>query len=142
MGVAGNERRVKVELADDVADSGGGEILNRDNGVFHAVAKELRVEDLEEDDRVDRDRDVVLRDDRLRREIEDLLLERDPHAHMVDEGNLDVEAVVPGGEIRSQALDNGGFSLRNDLHAGDGQDHHDDDEHDEEGEQWHSVSFR
>ena len=61
---------------------------------------------------------------------------------MVDEGNLDVEAVVPGGEVRSQTLDNSGFSLRNDLHAGDGQDHHDDDEHDEKGEQWHSVSFR
>ena len=45
-GVAGNERRVKVELADDVADRGGGEVLDRDNGVFHAVAKELRVEDL------------------------------------------------------------------------------------------------
>ena len=89
--------------------------------------------------RVDRDRDVVLRD-RLRRESKTCSLS-EIHAHMVDEGNFNVEAVVPGGEIRSQTLDNSGFSLRNDLHTGDGQDHHDDDEHDEEGEQWHSVPF-
>ncbi len=68
---------VQLQLADDVPERGGGEVLNRGKGPLHAVGVQLRVGDLKIDDRVDLHGHVVFGDDRLRRKIDDLFFERD-----------------------------------------------------------------
>jgi hypothetical protein len=73
--VAGGQRLVELEVADDVAQRGGGQRLHGDHRVLDAVGVELRVGDLVVDDGVDLHGDVVLGDDGLRGIVEHLLLE-------------------------------------------------------------------
>jgi len=66
--VAGRQRLLQRHAADDVAQRGGGQLLDTDDVVADLIHRRLRVGDLEVHDGVDVDRQVVLGDHRLRRE--------------------------------------------------------------------------
>ena len=67
-----------------VAQRGDGELLDGHDVVGDLVGGGLGIGDLEVDDRVDRHREVVFGDDRLRRERDDLLAQVDQRLHAVD----------------------------------------------------------
>ena len=117
---------VELHIADDVPQRRCGKVFNRRNRALHAVGIQLRVGDLEIDDRVDLHRDVVLGDHGLRREIDDLLLERNLLRDAVDERHLEMHAGAPGRVVSAEALHDVGVCLRHNFDAGDQQsDHHD-----------------
>ena len=78
--------------ADDVAQRRHRELLDRLDVVRDLVRRGLRVVHLEVDDRVDVHDEVVLGDDRLRRERDDLLAQVDQRPQAVDERHDDREA--------------------------------------------------
>ena len=90
--VAAGQRLLEVERADDVAQRRDGELLDALDEVGDLVDGRLRVDDLVVDDRVDAHDEVVARDDRLRRERDDLLAQVDVGAHDVDERHEEVQA--------------------------------------------------
>ena len=71
-------RLVQLQLTDDVAQGGGGEVLNGAHGILHAIGVELGVGDLKIDDGVDLHGNIVLGDDGLGVEIRHLLLQSSP----------------------------------------------------------------
>ncbi len=127
-GIAAGKRRVEIHVADDVAQGSRRQVLKCGNRVFHTVGVQFRVHHLEVDDGVDGHRDVILGDDGLRREIGHLLFKRDAPVDAVDERHHHVQAVVPGCQVATQALDHARLGLRNDFHAHERDDHHDDHE--------------
>ena len=79
-----------------------------------------RVGDREVEDRVDRDRHVVLRDHGLRRERDDLLAHVDERPQAVDERHEEMEAGVERALVAAEPLDDARARLRHDPHgAGD-----------------------
>ena len=76
-----------------------------------------RVGDREVEDRVDRDRHVVLRDHGLRRERDDLLAHVDERPQPVDERHEEVEAGIERALVAAEPLDDAGARLRHDPHG-------------------------
>ena len=125
-GLAAGERLVQGQLADDVTqvglrELGGsqvevGDVVDELHGVGCAIV----------DDGVDRDGHIVLRDDRLRREIRDGLLQRHLARDPLDEGDLDVQTCLPGAAVGSEELDDIRVRLRDDDDAAEQDDKQDD----------------
>ena len=65
---------VQLQIADDVAQGGRAQVFDCGNRAFHTVCIELWIRDLEIHNRINLHRHVVLRDHRLGREIDHLLL--------------------------------------------------------------------
>ena len=68
---------VQLHLADDVPQRGGGQVLDGGDGILHPVGVELGVGNLKIHHRVNLHGDIVLGDDRLGREVDNLLLQAD-----------------------------------------------------------------
>ena len=64
---------VQLQLTDDVSQRSSCQIFNRGNRTLHAVGKQLRVGNLEEDYRINSHGNIILSDNRLWREINHLL---------------------------------------------------------------------
>ena len=99
------------------------------------VRRAERVRDREVEDRIDRDRHVVLRDHGLRRERDHLLAHVDERPQAVEERNEEVETGIERALVAPEALDDAGARLRHDPHgAGDrDQDDQPDADADDEG---------
>jgi len=99
--------------------------------VVDAVGGELGIDDLHIKDAVDLDRDVVLRDALLRRDVDRLLFERVLVGDPVEQRHQHVEAGLERRRVLPQPLDDVGLLLRNDA------DHpHEDDGHEnQQGDQ-------
>ncbi len=119
--VAGRQGLVQLHFTDDVTKGGRGKVLQTGQGIFHAVDVELRIEDFTEDDGVDGHGDVVLRNDRLRREVEDLFFQGDFRSDTVDERDLDMDAGFPALVEFTEPFDDVGLRLGNDTDIGDDQ---------------------
>ena len=96
--VAAGQRLLERQAADHVAQRGDGELLDRLQRVGDLVGRGLRVGDREVDDGVDPDHEVVLGDDRLRRERDDLLAQVDQRLDAVDERD---DQRQPGSSVRA-----------------------------------------
>ena len=129
--VAAGEGLVELHFADDVAERRGGEVLDGVHRVLDAVGVELGVGDLKIDDRVDLHGDVILGDDGLGIEVGDLLLEADFLDHALNEGDLQVQADVPGRAVRAETLDDVGAGLLHDVDVAHNENEHEHDEHDD-----------
>ena len=112
--VAGGQRLLERERADHVAQRGDRQLLDREDQVGDLVGRAERVGDLEVEDRVDRDRHVVLRDHRLRRERDDLLAQVDERLQGVDERHQEVQARIERAVVAPEALDDARVRLRDD----------------------------
>ena len=116
--VPAGEGLVQLQVADDVAQGGGGQVLDGSHGVFHPVGIQLGVGDLEVDHGINLHGDVVFGDDGLGREIHHLLLQRDIFRHPLKDRHLEVQAHSPNSAESAQALDDKGTRLGYDLHVG------------------------
>ena len=123
-GVAGGQALVQLQLADDVAQGGGGEVLNGVHGILHAVGIQLGVGDLEIDHGVDLHGDVVLGDHRLGVEVCHLLLQADLLHHPLDERDLQMQAHAPHGVEGAQPLHHIGLGLLHHIDVPDDNDQH------------------
>ena len=85
--------------------------------MLNAVGIELRVGYLEVDDRIYLHGDVILGDNGLRREVCDLLLERNGLCDLLKEGDLDMDAGTPGGLILAKTLDDHNSALLYDSYV-------------------------
>ena len=83
-----------------------------------AVCKQLGIGDLEIDDRVDLHGDVILGDDRLRREVGDTLFEGDLIGDTLYKGDFEVKSGLPGLLVCAETLDDKGTGLRDDYDVG------------------------
>ena len=122
--VPAGEGLVQLQIADDVAERGGGEILNGAHGLLHAVGVELGVDDLEIDHGVDLHGDVVLGDHRLGVEVRHLLLQADLLHHPLDERDLQMQAHAPHGVEGAQPLHHIGLGLLHHIDVADDNDQH------------------
>jgi hypothetical protein len=95
------------------------ELLDRGHVVGDLVGRRLGVGDLEVDHRVDAHDQVVLGDDRLRREAHHLLAQVDQRPEPVDERGQQVQPGVQGPVVAAEPLDDAGRRLRNDPHRSD-----------------------
>ncbi len=95
-GLAGRQGIVEVHVTDHVPQVGLGQLRGGHDEVANVVRKLLGVGRLVVDDRVDRDNDVVLRDDLLGWDVDDLLTHVDL-LHLVDERHNHVEPGIKGG---------------------------------------------
>ena len=112
---------VQLHIADDIPQGGGGQAFNGQDGTLHAVGIQLGVGHLVKDDGIDLHGDIILGDNRLRRKVHHLLLQRDPLGDPVHQRHLEVQAGFPGGVIGPQPLDNELGSLRYHADVGDKQ---------------------
>ena len=126
--VAAGERLFEVEPTDDVAQRGRGQLLDGAQVVADLVRRGAGVGHLEVDDRVDRDDEVVLGDDGLRRERDDLLAHVDERAHAIDERHQDVQPGHEGLVVPAEALDDARRRLRDDPDRADDHDQHEDED--------------
>ncbi len=83
--------------------------------IVDPVGRELGVDDLHVEDAIDLDRDVILRDALLRRDVDRLLLERVPVGHPVEERHEHVETCFERRRVLAQPLDDIGLLLRHDA---------------------------
>ena len=97
--VAARQRLLEVERADDVAQGGDRQLLDRLDVVLDFVGGRAWIGDLEIDDGVDRHSQVVARDHRLRWETHDLLAQVDQRAHAVDERQQDGDTRSLGAHV-------------------------------------------
>jgi len=123
---------VQLEIADDVTQRCGGEILDCHDRILDAVGIQFGIGDLVEKDCVDLHRDIVLGDHGLGLEIGHLLLEGDDLDHPVDERNLDMDTGMPGGVVGAESFDDEIGRLRYDADVSD-QDGEQDKENEDEG---------
>ena len=135
--VTAGQRLLEVHPADDVAQRGHRELLDRLDVVGDLVRRSDRVGHLEVDDGVDRDDQVVLGDHRLRREADDLLAQVDQVAHLVDERDHDVQAGRQRLLVLAEALDDAGPRLRDDPHGP--RQHHDHEQHHQDQQDVHDL---
>ena len=87
-----------------------------------------------------RDHEVVGRDDRLRREGDDLLAKVDQRLQPVDERDEDRQASVERALVAPQSLDDAGPRLRHDPHAARKNEQHQDDDDCYDNERFHGAS--
>ena len=66
-----------IQIADDVSQGGGGEVLDGQHGLLDAVGVELGVGNLHVDYGVNLHRYIVFCDDRLGRKVQNFFFERD-----------------------------------------------------------------
>ena len=78
-----------------------------------------RIRDLEVDHGVDRHHRLVGGDDRLRREVRNLLTQVDTGCDAIHEGDEEVETTLHHGLVTSQTLDDVRLRLRNDADRAD-----------------------
>src|SRR5690606_32884974 len=123
-GVARGERLLEGHSADDVAERGDGELLDRGDVVADLVDGRLRVRDLEVHDRIDAQRQVVLGDARLRRERDDAFAQIDLRPDAVDEGHQEGELTRRRPVVPAETFDDRGLRLRYQRYRF-GHDHHD-----------------
>jgi hypothetical protein len=102
---------------DHVAQSRHRELLDPGDVVRDLVGRRLRVRDLVVDDGVDRDDEVVLCDDRLRRKGDDLLTQVDERQEPVDERDDESKACVESLVVAAESLDEPRPRLRDDPHC-------------------------
>ena len=121
---------VEFHVTDDVAQGGRREVLDRRDRALHTVGVQLRVRDLEIDDGVDLHGDVIARDHGLRREVDNLLLQRNLLCDAVNERDFEMQAGAPCGMEGAETLEYIGVCLRNDF---DVRDHNDDGQNDQNG---------
>ena len=132
--VAAGEGLVQLQIADDVSQGGGGEVLDGAHGMLHAVSIQLGVGDLEVEHSVDLHSDVILGDDGLGREVHHLLLQGHGFSHPLDEGDLQVQAHPPDGTEGAQPLNDHSLGLLHHLDVrGKYAQDDDDDEQDDDG---------
>ena len=72
--LSGCQRLIQFQVADDITQGSCRQVLNCHNRIGNSIAEHLRVCDLVENDRVNSHSYVILRDNRLRRKVHDLLL--------------------------------------------------------------------
>ena len=129
--VAGGQGLLQRHAAHHVAQGGGGELLDSDDVVADLVHGRLRNGDLEVDDGVDVEGQVVLGDDRLRRERHHPLAQVDPRADAVDEWHQQRELATDRATVTTQPFDHGRLGLRDQRN---GLGHHDDREGHQNGQ--------
>ena len=95
--------------------------------MLHAVGVQLGVGDLEINDRVDLHGDVILGDHGLGRKVRYLLFQADLFGHALNKGHLQVQAHIPYGAERTQALHHIGPGLLHDDDVADDQQQNQDD---------------
>ena len=137
--IAGCQSLVQFQIADDVSQRRRRQRLHGDHRVLHAVGIELRVRNLEIDDGVDLHRNIILRDDRLRRIIQYLLFQADPLGDPVDKRHFDMNADAPDSLECAQAFNDIRLRLLHDLHIRQYQNQHQYD--DDSGNDQSSHSF-
>ena len=136
--IARGKRTVKIQLTNHITKRGSGKIFNGENGVGHV---QLAVGDLIIHDRVDLHTYIILGNDRLRREVHDLLHQIDAFADAVNERDLQVKTVLPGFMVRAKSLNDVGVRLRHDVNVGDhGNEHQDQNNYNSNNRSYHSNS--
>ena len=90
-------------------------MLDAHEVVSDLVRRRLGIGHLEVDDRVDAHDEVVLGDDRLRRERDDLLTQVHTRADLVYDGDHEGQSGVEGAVVATEALDDASVRLRHDL---------------------------
>ena len=93
---------IELHLADDITQGGCGQVFDGGNRALHAVGVKLCICDLEEDNGINLHRDVILCDNRLRREIRHLFLQGDDLCNALQKRNLYVQAGFPRGMIGTE----------------------------------------
>ncbi len=116
--VALGEQLVQVHGAHHRADIGHGQIEDRDLEIGHLVARECRIQHLEEGHAVDPDHGVVLGDHLLARHLDHLLHDIELASDAVDEGNDQGQPGTERARIAAEALDGVVPPLRHHLDAG------------------------
>ena len=106
---------VELQIADNVPQRRGGQVLDGLHRALDAVCVKLRVGHLEEDYRVYLHGNVILGDYGLRREIDHLLFERNDLGDTFDKGYLEFyHAGGPCDMVSAESLDHIRLGLRND----------------------------
>ena len=115
---------IELHVTDDRTQRRRRQILKTRQRILYAIHKKLRILHLHEHHRIDGHGNIILRDHRLRREIQHLLLQ----AHLLDDPlhdrNLKVKTRTPGAAVLPQHLRHIRMSLRHD--ADHPHQHHDD----------------
>ena len=111
------EELVEVHRAHHRADVGHGQVEDGDLQIGHLVARERRVEHLEEGDAVDPHHGVVLGDDLLARHLDHLLHHVELPPDAVDERNDQGEPGAKRAGVAAEALDRVVPALRHDFDA-------------------------
>ena len=106
---------IQLHLANDIAQRGSAQVLDRCDRILHAVCVQLRIRDLKKDNCVDLHRHVILRDDGLRREIHHLLLHGDDLGNTLNEGDLKVNPCPPRLAVSAKALNDICLRLRDNF---------------------------
>jgi MFS family permease len=114
--VAAGEGLLELHATHDVAQRRDDELLDGGHDVLDLVLRRSRVHDRVVDDRVDADDEVVLGDDRLRREADDLLADVHLAADVVDDGHEQVDAGLERAAVLAEPLDDVDRGLRHDPH--------------------------
>ena len=113
--ITARERRFQVEGADDVTQSCDSELFDGLDEVGDLVGRIHRVGDLVVDDRVNGDDNVIRCDDGLGLEARHLLAKVHSRGDAVDEGDEDVQAAVHDAVELSEAFNDEGSGLGDDL---------------------------
>ena len=118
-GLAAGQRLVKLHVTDDIAERRRRKILKTRNRILHTVGIKARIKHLHENNGVDLHGDVILRDHRLRREVQNLFLQADGLRHTFQKRNLYVETCLPGGLVAAEVFNDKHIALRNntDVHT-------------------------
>src|SRR4029453_10666222 len=126
--VTGGQCLFEVQATHNVTKRGGGQLLYRLDVVGDFIGSRPGVRYLEVDHGVDRNHEVVLGNDWLRREGHHLLTEVEQRQEPVDERNQDGETRVERALVLAEAFNDAGTCLRDDPYRAD---QHDDDKNDE-----------
>ena len=115
---------IELHVTDDRTQRRRRQILKTRQRILHTIHKQLRILHLHEHHRIDGHGNIILRDHRLRRKVQHLLLQ----AHLLDDPlhdrNLKVKTRTPGAAVLPQHLRHIRISLRHD--ADHPHQHHDD----------------
>ena len=116
--IPGGEGAVQFHLANDIAQRGGGEVFNGGHRPLHPIGKELGIGDLVKNHRIDLHGHIVPGDHRLGGKIHHLFLQRDLPGNPIEERDLKVQPIAPGGMITAQPLHHIDRCLRDDFNVG------------------------
>ena len=111
-GLTAGQRLVELHVTDDIAEGRCRKILKTRNRILYAVGIKTRIEHFHENNGVDLHGDVILRDYRLRREIQHLLLQADGLRHALQKRHLHMEAGLPRGLVASKVFNDKHIALR------------------------------
>ena len=108
---------VKLKLTDDVTQGCRSKIFDRRNRIFNSVSIKLRIGYLIENDRVNLHRNVILGNNRLRREIHDLFLEGNIPGNSLKKRNFKVYTRLPRHSVCAETLNNISSRLGNNFYV-------------------------